>query len=152
MVDPPGRRSESKSSQARISSHLVSSQLWTWKIVTISMLGDTDRSRVVTSMSPWTYRWNFTVWKRWKSHIQSQNKYWGAQEMGWLPLRVSSPKQGHINTKLQGMPLEISVKRTFQILLGSLKNYLMKVMRRRFPNMSILTDTFIYQYSLRSVW
>ena len=44
--------------------------------------------------------------------------------------------------KSQGMPSEISVRRTFQILLGSLKNYLMKVMRIIGPNMSLMTATF----------
>ena len=45
--------------------------------------------------------------------------------------------------KIQGMPSEISVIRTFQRLLGSLKNCLMKVMRIRGPNMILLTVTFI---------
>ena len=45
----------------------------------------------------------------------------------------------------------ISVRRTFQILLGSLKNYLMKVLIRRGPNMSLMTATFTYNDSLRSV-
>ena len=44
--------------------------------------------------------------------------------------------------KRQGMPLEMSVRRTFQRLLGSLKNYLMKFMRVRGPSMSLLTVTF----------
>ena len=47
------------------------------------------------------------------------------------------------NTKKQGMPSEISVRRTFRRLsksLGKLGNYLM---RRRRPNMSLLPGTFI---------
>ena len=44
--------------------------------------------------------------------------------------------------KRQGMPSEMSVRRNFQRLLGSLKNYLMKVMRGRGPYMSLLTHTF----------
>ena len=38
--------------------------------------------------------------------------------------------------------MEISVRRTFQIILWSLKNYLMKVMRGRGPNMNLLTFIF----------
>ena len=49
------------------------------------------------------------------------------------------------------MPSEMSVRRTFRRLLGSLKNYLMKVMRRRGPNMSLLIATFVYQESLKNV-
>ena len=40
------------------------------------------------------------------------------------------------------MPSEMSVRRNFKILLGNLKNYLMKVMRRIGPNMSLLTVNF----------
>ena len=43
--------------------------------------------------------------------------------------------------KNQGMPLEMSVQRTFQILLGSLTSYLIRVMRGGGPNMSIMTVT-----------
>ena len=53
--------------------------------------------------------------------------------------------------KSQGMPSGVSVRRTFQRLLGSLKKYLIKVMRRRGPNMSVMTATFTHQYSLQSV-
>ena len=44
--------------------------------------------------------------------------------------------------KKASMPSEMSVRRTFQRLLGTLKNYLMKVTRRRVPNMSLLRVTF----------
>ena len=37
------------------------------------------------------------------------------------------------------MPSEFSVKRTCKILLGSLKIYLIKVMRGGVPNMNLLT-------------
>ena len=53
--------------------------------------------------------------------------------------------------KKQGMPSEMSVIRIFRSFLRSLRNYLMKVMKRRGPNMSLLTATFNYQDSLRSV-
>ena len=46
------------------------------------------------------------------------------------------------NIKKQGIPLEMSLRRIFQILFGSLKNYLMKVRKRRGPNMSVLKGTF----------
>ena len=122
------------------------------KIVVIVMLGNTERSRVVASMSPWTSLWNLTVWTIWESHLHIQKIIWEGQERGWLPLWVSRPNQGQRNTKSQGMTLEISVRKIFQRLLGSLKIYLMKVMRERGPNMSLLTVTFTYQDSLQSVW
>ena len=53
--------------------------------------------------------------------------------------------------KRQGMPSEMSVRRNFQRLLGSLKNYLMKVMIIRGPDMSVLIVTFTQQDSLQSV-
>ena len=68
MVAPLGRRS------GREISHLLSSQLQTWHIMVVAILGNTNRSRVVTSMSPWKYRWNLTVWTRWKLHVQSLKK------------------------------------------------------------------------------
>ena len=46
------------------------------------------------------------------------------------------------NAKRQGIPSVMSVRRTFQRLLGILKNYLIKVMRRRGPNISLLIVTF----------
>ena len=52
------------------------------------------------------------------------------------------PKQGQINAKRQGIPSEMSVRRKFQRLSGSLKNYLIKFMRGGGPNMSLLTVTF----------
>ena len=36
----------------------------------------------------------------------------------------------------------MSVRRTFKILFGGLKKYLMKVMRGKVPNMSLLVVTF----------
>ena len=50
--------------------------------------------------------------------------------------------------KRQGMPSEMSVRRTFLRLLGSLRNLRNCLMRRRGPNMSLLTSMFAYQYSL----
>ena len=44
--------------------------------------------------------------------------------------------------KKASMPSEMSVRRTFQRLLGTLKGYLMKLMRERGSNMSLLTVTF----------
>ena len=146
MVLPLGRRSVSKST------HLVSSQPWTWKFAVVVMLGNTEISRVVTRMSPWTYCRNLTVWTRWESYLQSKKIIWEDQERGWLPLWLSSPKQGQRNTKSQGMPLEMSARRILQILLGSLRNYLIRVMRVGGPNMSLLTVTFTQQDILWSVW
>ena len=62
---------------------------------------------------------------------------------GLIPLCVSRPKQGHTNTKRQGMPSEMSVRRTFLRLLGSLRNLRNHFLRSRNPNMSLLTATFI---------
>ena len=45
--------------------------------------------------------------------------------------------------KMQGMPSEISVRRTFLGLLRSLRKLRNRLMRRRGPNMSLLTATFI---------
>ena len=50
------------------------------------------------------------------------------------------------------MPSEMLVRRIFQRLLGSLKNYFMNVMRRRGPNMSLLPANFTHQDSLWIVW
>ena len=44
--------------------------------------------------------------------------------------------------KMIGMPSEMSVRRTFLILLGSLRNLRNYLMRRRDPNTSLLTATF----------
>ena len=45
--------------------------------------------------------------------------------------------------KRQGMPSEMSVRRTFLRLLGSLRNLRSYLLRRRDPNMSLPTATFI---------
>ena len=152
MVDPLEWCSGRKRSQVKKSSHSVSFQLRTWKFVVVAMLVNTDRSRVVTSMSPWTSRWNFTIWLRWKLHLQIQKIIWEYQERVLLSLWVSRPKQVQTNTKRQGMPSEMPVRRTVQRLLGSLKNYLMKFMRGRGPNMSLLTVNFTQHNSLWSIW
>ena len=47
------------------------------------------------------------------------------------------------NTKRQGMPLEMSVRRTFLRSLRILRNLRKYLMRRRGPNMSLLRVTFI---------
>ena len=52
------------------------------------------------------------------------------------------PKQGQRNIKRQSMPQEMSIRRNFQRLLGSFKNHLMKVMRRRGPITRLLKVTF----------
>ena len=54
--------------------------------------------------------------------------------------------------KRQSMPSEMSVRRAFLRLLRSLINLRNYLMRRRDPNMSLLTPTFIHQDSLKSVW
>ena len=138
-VAPLGRRSGRKSSQVRN----ICSWLWTWKNVFVAMLGNTRRSRVMTSISPCTSHQSFTVWTRWKSHVQSQKENWKDQERGWLPLWVLRPKQSHKNTKSEGMPSEMSVRRNFLKLLGSLRNLRDYFMIIRGPNMSLLKATFI---------
>ena len=139
MVAPPGRRSGWNSSQVR----KICFCLWTWKIVVVAMLRNTRRSGVVTSTSPWTYNQSFTVWTRWKSHLQSQKKNWKDQERGWLPLWVSRPKKGHKNTERQGIPSKMSVRTKFPILLRSLIKWRNYLMRRRGPNMILLRAIFI---------
>ena len=47
------------------------------------------------------------------------------------------------NTKKQGMPSEISVRRTFLRLLRSLRNLESYLVRRRGPNLSLLRAIFI---------
>ena len=152
MVDPLGRRYVRKFSQVRKISHLLSSHSRTWKMVVVAILGNTKRSRVVISKSPWTSSWILEVWKRWESHLQSQKIILEYQERGWLPLWVSMSKQVQRNTKRQGMSSEISVWRNFKILSGILRNLLMKVMRGRGPNMIPLIVNFTWQDSLQSVW
>ena len=49
----------------------------------------------------------------------------------------------HKNTKRQGMPLEMSVRRTFRRLSRILRKMRNHLMIRRGPNMSLLTDNFI---------
>ena len=115
----------------------------TWKIVVVAKLVNTRISRVVTSTSPWTSHQSLTVSTIWKPHIQSQNKYWKDQERGWLSFWISRPKQGRKNTKRQGMPSEMLVRRNFQRLLRSLRKFRNYLMRRRGPNMSLMTATFI---------
>ena len=68
------------------------SHLRTWKFVVVAMLVNIGISRVVASMSPWTYHWNLTVWKRLKSHLHSQKKNWKDHERSWLPLCFSRPR------------------------------------------------------------
>ena len=154
MVAPLGRRSGRKRSQVR----KICSWMWTWKIVVVAMLGNTRRSEVVTSkspwrnkrrsgvvtsISPWTYHQFFTVRTRWKSHLRSQKETCKYQERGWLTLWVSRPKQSFKNTKRQGMPSEMSARRTFLRLLGSLRKLRNYLMRQRGPNLSLLRVTFI---------
>ena len=124
MAAPLGRRSGSKRSQVS----KICFCLRTWNIMVVEKLGNTRRSRVVTSTSPWTYHQSLTFWKRIKPHLQSQKKNWKDHERGWLPLWVSRPKQDLKNTKSYGMPSEMSVRRTFWRLLRSLRklrNYLL---------------------------
>ena len=45
--------------------------------------------------------------------------------------------------KMHGMPSEMSVRRTFLRLLGSLRNLRNYLLRKRGPNMSLLKTTFI---------
>ena len=52
-------------------------------------------------------------------------------------------KVGSKNTKRQGIPSEMSVRRTFLRLLGSLINLRNYLMRRRVPKMSLLRAIFI---------
>ena len=49
----------------------------------------------------------------------------------------------HKSTKMQGMPLEMSVRRTFRRLSKNLRKLGNYLLRRRGPNMSLLTATFI---------
>ena len=69
----------------------------------------------------WTYRWSLAVWTRWELHLQIEKIIWEDQGRGWLPLWVSRPKKGQINTKRKGILSELSLWRTFQILSGILK-------------------------------
>ena len=148
MVASLRRRSGRESSQVKNFFNC----LLTWKIVVVAMLGNTRRSRVVTSIPSWTSLQSLTVCTIQKSHLQSQKENCKYQEKGWLPLWLSRPKQGRKNTKRQGMPSNISVRRTFLRLLRILRKCRNYLMRRRGPNMSLLIATFIKKYSLRSVW
>ena len=55
------------------------------------------------------------------------------------------------NTKRQGMPSEMSVRSTLIILLRILRKLRNYLMRRRGPNMRLMTSTFIYQGNFQSV-
>ena len=66
----------------------------------------------------------------------------GRSGKGLITSMSLKSKKFQRNVKRQGMPSEMSARRTFKRLLGSLKNYLKKVIRRRGPNMSLLTVTF----------
>ena len=133
-------------------SHLVSSQMWTWKIVVITMLGNTEISRILTSMSPWTSPQRLKVWTKWISHLQSQKENWKDHEKGWLPIWLSRTKKCQRDAKRKGMPSEMIVRKNFHRIIGSLKHYLFIVKRVEILNMSLLTVTFIHQDSLRSEW
>ena len=95
MVPQLGRRSGRKSSQER----KICSWLWTWKIMVVAMLGNTRRSRVVTSTSPWKSHQSLTVQTRQKSHFHSKKKNCKDQERVWLPFWVSGPNKGLKDTK-----------------------------------------------------
>ena len=41
------------------------------KTVVVAMLGNTKISKVVPSVSTWTYYWNLTIWKRWELNLQN---------------------------------------------------------------------------------
>ena len=65
----------------------------TWTIVFVTMLGNTERSRVVKNMSPWIYIWNLTVWKRLGSHLHIQKIILGISGKGLITsIWVSRPK------------------------------------------------------------
>ena len=123
-------------------SHLVSSHVWTWKIVVVAMLRNTEISSIVISTQPLTYSWSLVVWTRLKSHLWIQKIIWKYQEMGWLTLWVSRAIYGERKRKSQGMPSLMSVWSIFQILSRSFKNYLKRVMCWIVPNMNPLTVTF----------
>ena len=83
------------------------------------------------------------VWRRLKSHLQSQQIIWEDQERGWLPLWVSRTFEGQRKTKIQGMTLIITVWSIFQRLSWSFTSCLIRVMCKRGPNMNQLTFNFI---------
>ena len=83
------------------------------KIVVVIMLGNTGRSRTVSSTSPWTSLCSLIIWTRWKSHLQNQKIIWEDQESGWLPRWVSSSLWGQRKLKRQGLKLMKSVLRRF---------------------------------------
>ena len=143
MVAPLGRHYGRRISQMR----KIWSQLWTWKIVVVKMLGNTEISRVVTSMSPWAYRWNFTVWKKIKSHLQSQKK------IGTVitSLGFSTKVRPHKYKKAR-YSIRNATKKDLSKIIREFENFLIKVMRGRGLNMRQLKITFTYQDQLWSVW
>ena len=106
------------------------SHRWIWDILVIVMLGNTWRSRMVRSTSPWAYLLNLVVFKRLKSHLQNQKIIWEDQRKCWLHLWVSRPLEGQKKIKIKGMPLLMSVWREFIILWRSLRNCLINVRKR----------------------
>ena len=141
MVDPLGRCSGRKLSQVSKSSHLVSSQLIRWKIAVVVILGDTERSRVVTNMSPWISRWNLTVWTRWESHVQSQKIIREYQERGLLPLWVSRLKQGQRRKKARYAIRNVS-KKDLSNIIREFDKWPYKSYDRRRPKNEPTTSSF----------
>ena len=69
----------------------------------------------------------------------------GKQERSGMGLITSMGFKAKVrpqNTKRQGIPQEMSIRRTFLRLLGSLRHLRNYLMRKRGPNMSLLKVTF----------
>ena len=142
MVAPLGRRSGRESSQVR----KICFYLWTWKGVIVEMLGNTRRSGVVTSTSPWrNKRISGAVTstppckshQNWQSgqdenHIFRVKRKIGNIRKG-VGYRSGFQDQSKVqkSTKSQGMPSKISARRTFLELLGFLRKLINCLMRRR---------------------
>ena len=142
MVAKLGRRSGRKSSQVRN----ICFSLWTWKIVVVTRLGNTRRSRVQKFLK---------VWTRWKPYIQSQKENWGYQERGLVTALDLKTKVRSKNIKRQGMPSEMSAWRTFPTLSKSLKNCQCTLCEKdpqTWANFQLLSSSWVYRRVYVEIW
>ena len=92
---------------------------WTWKFVVVVMLGNTGRSRMVRSKSPWTSLWFLLIWTIWKSHLHNQTiicedqegyqdhyKTKGKKKSRYVITNVSLKYLSRIIKKFQKLPYE----------------------------------------------
>ena len=69
------------------------------------MLGNTNKSRTVSIILPWTFLWGLVSWTRGKSPLQDKGIMWEDEVRVSLPFLLSETETGQKLNKSQRLPL-----------------------------------------------